>query len=378
MKHASRLTLAGALLACLMAWSPAPVTYAEDAPGEQAEKPTGEETPAQRGLSRLTKTQASSGSWNGTYSFAIASFAALAYLAAADEPYEGAHANALHKTLNFLIAQQKDGVWPNQGHTWIHGQGFATLALSEAYGRSLLCKTKPHLDMRDVRKVIERAVVSIQENQSASGGWWYTQGDARRHEGSTTCCAVQALVSASNFGIPIDKAVLERGFEYLKQCQNADGGFDYKLGDPTSMKEGTAGGVATLGLMRKFDYTVMMKGYEFLLKLGPAAISKERFPYYGHFYGLMGMRLLGQEFEPFRDKIDGYADGALKDLAGWQRKDGSWPTRGWILSQSEPDAYATGFATLIFSIRDGRLSIFDRAKPKLPAARPKPKATKGH
>ena len=39
------------------------------------------------------------------------------------------------------------------------------------------------------------------------------------------------------------------------------------------MKEGTAGGVATLGLMRKFDYVVMMKGYQFLQKLGPGAIS---------------------------------------------------------------------------------------------------------
>ena len=59
------------------------------------------------------------------------------------------------------------------------------------------------------------------------------------HEGSTTVCAVQALVSADNFGIEIDKAVLALGFEYLKKCQNPDGGFDYQLGPGTvSMKEG--------------------------------------------------------------------------------------------------------------------------------------------
>ena len=39
--------------------------------------------------------------------------------------------------------------------------------------------------------------------------------------------------------------------------------------------EGTAGDVATLGLLRKFDYAVMMNGYKFLLKVTPAGISKE-------------------------------------------------------------------------------------------------------
>lgn len=47
--------------------------------------------------------------------------------------------------------------------------------------------------------------------------------------------------------------------------------------------------------MKKFDYAVMMNGYKFLLKITPHtphAITQERFPYYGHFYGTMGMRLL--------------------------------------------------------------------------------------
>ena len=56
---------------------------------------------------------------------------------------------------------------------------------------------------------------------------------------------MQALVSADNYGIKIDKSVLRRGFEYLKKCQNKDGGCDCSL-DPGegSMKEDTGGGVA--------------------------------------------------------------------------------------------------------------------------------------
>jgi len=53
--------------------------------------------------------------------------------------------------------------------------------------------------------------------------------------------------------------------------------------------------VATLGLMQKFDFGVMINGFEFLLKVTPPGISRERFPYYGHFYGSMGMHLLWQE-----------------------------------------------------------------------------------
>ena len=195
-------------------------------------------------------------------------------------------------------------------------------------------------------------------------------GNKGDHEGSTTVCAVQALVSASNFGIKIDDKVLDQGFAYLKKCQTAEGGFNYKLGDGTNMKEGTAGDVATLGLMKQFDTTVMLKGYKFLLKLTPAAISVERFPYYGHFYGCMGMQLLGQEYKEdkdYREKTQGYIAGAQKEVAGWQRKDGSFPVMGWMRDgNGENEGYATAFATLILGVPEARLSVYNRAPPKLP------------
>src|SRR5262249_33619217 len=94
-----------------------------------------------KGLEWLTKNQAKDGSSGKQYTIAVTSFACLAYLSASDEPYDGDHGKALVKGLQFLLASQKDGVFAPQGHSWIHGQGFATLALSEAYGRSLFCKT---------------------------------------------------------------------------------------------------------------------------------------------------------------------------------------------------------------------------------------------
>jgi hypothetical protein len=322
----------------------------------------------QKGLDWLARHQAPDGSWGKTYTIAITSFVCLDYLSAEDEPFVGDRGKGLVKALQFLLANQKDGTFTQQGHTWIHGQGFGTLALSEAYGRALLCKIKPDLDTKRLRVAIAGAVQSIAQNQSASGGWWYTPGNKSDHEGSTTVCAVQALVSAQNYGIPIDQKVLDRGFEYLKQCQSPDGGFNYKLGDGTSMKEGTAADVATLGLMQKFDFTVMIKGYKYLLNLTPVTISAERFPYYGHFYGSMGMYLLGQEYKQdkdFREKTGGYIASTQNQLLAWQATDGSWAVKGWIAS-AEDACYSTAFATLTLFVPEGRLSIYSRTPPKLP------------
>jgi hypothetical protein len=361
-----RLIIAVGLLV-ILGWS----TAAQD--GKKPDGPLANLRQArQKGLDWLTEHQAKDGSWGKTYTVAVTSFACLAYLSAADEPYTDERGKALIKGLEFLLANHKDGQFPPQGHSWIHGQGFATLALSEAYGRSLLCRTKPDLDADKLRAAVAASVKIIGKNQSDSGGWWYTPGTTNQDEGSTTVCAVQALVSASNFRIATDEKALDKGFEYLKKSQTPMGGFNYRLGDGTNMKEGTAAAVATLGLMQKFDNEVMLKGYDFLRKITPAAISVERFPYYGHFYGSMGMHLLAQEFKgdkKFEADTAAYIGAALKDVLSWQTKDGSWPVKGWIAEgKTEDSRYATAFALLALSVPEGRLSIYTRTPPKLPKA----------
>jgi hypothetical protein len=207
----------------------------------------------EKGLDWLTTNQAADGSWGKSYTIGITSMACLAYLSASDEPFTDIRGKVLVKGLQFLLDSQKEGKFLTQGQsvrTWIHSQGFATLALAEAYGRSLLCKDKPDIDTKKIRTAIVQSVKEIAKNQSASGGWWYTPGEPNRDEGATTVCAVQALVSAENYGIVIDSKVIDKGFDYLKKSQNKDGSFNYILGDGSSMKGGTAADVATLALMK--------------------------------------------------------------------------------------------------------------------------------
>ena len=90
----------------------------------------------EKGLDWLTKNQAADGSWGKSYTIGITSMGSLAYLSAADEPFTGDQGKSLVKGLQFLLANQKEGMFPTQGQsvqTWIDGQGFATLALAEAY-----------------------------------------------------------------------------------------------------------------------------------------------------------------------------------------------------------------------------------------------------
>jgi hypothetical protein len=371
---------------CLGVWlASEPLALSQEKKAEEKNRQTLAKQVAaarEKGLDWLTTNQAADGSWGKSYTVGITSMACLAYLSAADEPFTGDRGKALVKGLQYLLANQKDGMFPTQGQsvrTWIHGQGFATLALAEAYGRSLFCKVKPDIDTKKIRAFVAESVKLIAKHQSTSGGWWYTPGSQGQDEGATTVCAVQALVSARNYGIEIDPKVLDKGFEYLKKSQNKDGSFNYILGDSTSMKGGTAADVATLALMKKYDFTVMIKGYQFLLKFTPAGMSAPHvpwyFPYYGHYYGCMGMDLLGQEYKEdkeFRTNTGRYIAETQQALIAWQQPDGGWPNKGWIKDQErgETNAYATAFATMTLFVPERRLSIYKRTPPRLPQ-RPK-------
>jgi hypothetical protein len=328
-----------------------------------------------RGLDWLTKNQAADGSWGKTFTIGITSMACLAYLSAADEPFTGERGKALIKGLQFLLANQKEGMFPAQGghKFWSHGQGFATLALAEAYGRSLRCKVKPDIDSKKIRAVVVQSVKELAKRQHASGGWAYGPDQPNFVEGSTTVCVVQALVSARNYGIDIESTVLDKGFEYLKKCQNEDGSFHYVQGDRQSMKGGTAAGVATLALMEKFDFKVMINSYKYLLKFTPKGMSEPHgpyyFPYYGHYYGSMGMHLVGQEYKEdkqFREDTARYIAETQKELLAWQQKDGAWDNKGWLKDneKAENNSYATAFATLTLFVPEARLSIYNRAPEK--------------
>jgi len=77
-----------------------------------------------QGLAWLAGSQRPDGSWGNQYRAAVTGLVCLAHLASADEPFRGERGLSLVRGLQYLLAVQKDGSFPREGHTWIHGQGF--------------------------------------------------------------------------------------------------------------------------------------------------------------------------------------------------------------------------------------------------------------
>ena len=86
-----------------------------------------------------------------------------------------------------------------------------------------------------IKRALEKAIRLTEKCQSNNGaankyagGWIYTpsgQGD----EGSVTVTQLQALRACRNVGFLVNKATIDRAVEYLRICQNADGGISYSF-----------------------------------------------------------------------------------------------------------------------------------------------------
>jgi len=322
------------------------------------------------GLTYLVKSQSQKGSWGTHFKVAVTGMGGLAFLAQAEEPFDTQYTDALLKAYQYLMAIQRDGIFPKQKHSWIHGQGFATLFLAEFYGKLLICKKIPKIEpgQEELKAVVARAVKVIEGCQSATGGWWYdqTRPGGSEHEGSTTVCAVQALRAAANYGITIDKSVLEKGFEYLKKDQNPDGGFRYKLEHRPSKPGVSAAALSTLVLMRKLDYPVLFSGMKYMKTLKPQGIINDGFPHYATFYAAMAMKGINDEYGKEVPEAAKWLPAIFDELVKRQGADGSWPKRGWISGNENTNDYPAALSVLALQTAKGHLSVFHRIPPKLP------------
>ena len=122
----------------------------------------------------------------------------------------------------------------------MYGHGFATLFLAECLGSS----SRP-----EVREKLTKAVKLLVNTQNAQGSWRYKP---ERIEGdlSVTIAEVIALRAARNAGVHVPKETIERSVDFIKKCQNPDGGFVYRLSErgPSQFPRSAA---ALAGLFRR-------------------------------------------------------------------------------------------------------------------------------
>ena len=331
----------------------AKAAFAEDDPERDASRVM---TPAtdkaiNQGLKYLAGRQDSEGAFGtGGYSrnVAICSLAGLAFLSGGSTPGRGPYGTEVERCVNFVLKNSNMEKPEDSGfisapgaasHGPMYGHGFATLFLAEAYGMT---------HREDMRLKLSGAINLIIRTQNKDGGWRYAP-QPRDADLSVTVCQIMALRAARNAGINVPNETVERCIEYVKKCQNADGGFRYMLPGGQSAFPRSAAGIVALTSAGVYDGTELKRALAYLLRHLPKAgrVSRESHYFYGHYYAVQAMWYAGGEY------WEKWYPAIRDELIAMQRSDGSW-------SDTICREYGTAMACVIMQIPNNLLPIFQR------------------
>lgn len=300
----------------------------------------------ERGLARLAEMQVEDGAFavggNGRNS-AVCGLAGLAFLNSGSTPDRGPYGQHVARVTDFLVEHTLDSGFVHVPEASLHGpmygHGFATLFLAEVYGMS---------QREDLRDKLARAVDLIVRTQNAEGGWRYqpVRADA---DLSVTICQIMALRAARNAGIHVPNETVDLCIDYVRRCQNADGGFRYMLESPGSQFPRSAAGVVALYSAGVYEGPEIERGLAYLDGFVPRAgrVQQDNHFFYGHYYSVQAMWHAGgdhwQQWYP-----------AIRDLLiDRQRADGTW------VDSIGPE-YATAMACIILQMPNNAVPIFQR------------------
>ena len=319
----------------------------------------------ERGLAFLARSQATQ--HDGTFPRAggekyvpvpVTALAALAFMSAGSQPDRGPFGREVALAIDYLTARadmnvgsKTYGYLASEGDelSRLHGHGFASLALSQAYAISPRT-TRGHR----IEEVLRASISLIEGSQGLEGGWFYEPRRSTEHENSVTVVLVQALRAARNSGIRVDVDVIARAVDYIRRCQAADGSFKYGLDTEKTTVALTAAGIATLNAAGMYEGPEVTRAMEVLwqrlgLREQKLRGSAARFQFYERFY--LAQALWQQ---PDRRLFESWAMGERERVLGEQRPDGSWEDSQF------GGCYATAMNCLFLSMPEGLLPIFQR------------------
>ncbi len=300
-----------------------------------------------KGLEYLASRQQEDGAFgSGGYgrNVAVCGLAGMAFLAAGSTPGRGHYGKQVDRLIDFILAQASESGFINVPNAAMHGpmygHGFATLFLAECYGMT---------QRADIREKLSKAVQLIVNTQNPEGGWRY-QPHPDEADISVTVCEVMALRAARNAGLYVPRQTMAKSIEYVKKCQNEDGGFMYMLTGGPSLFPRSAAGVVALYSAGVYEGPEIDKGLDYLVTQMPRGddFSHESHYFYGHYYAVQAMWLAGGDY--WKRWYPAIRDALLKR----QSDDGSW------LEPSVGNEYATSMACIILQMPNNYLPIFQR------------------
>jgi prenyltransferase beta subunit len=300
-----------------------------------------------RGFQYLQAQQNIDGSFGrGRYprNVGITSLCALAFMSDGHLPGRGPYGEEIQRALDFVLAHQHESglLAAETSHGPMYGHGFAALFLAEIYGMNP--------QDRRVHEALVKSVELIVGTQNEEGGWRYNPipYDA---DVSVTIAQVMALRAARNAGISVPRETIDRAVEYIRNCQNPDGGFRYMLQPSGSAWPRTAAGVATLFYAGIYEDDSIERGLDYLIQTslpGAHASPSQVHYYYGHYYAVQAMYLAGGE------RWQTWWPAIREELVARQSSSGGW------LDHHAGGAYGTAMALIVLQMPKRYLPIFQR------------------
>jgi hypothetical protein len=282
---------------------------------------------------------------------AVTSLSALSFMAAGNLPDRGRYDTAVRRAVNWLVDRcNKDGYFTTDNDTIsrMHGQGYALLALTQAYGMG----REDGERRKRMHAAIERAIALIERTQGETGGWFYNPVKMAAHEGSITVCMLQALRAARDIGFTVDTAVIDKARRYMAKSQDAKTGrFRYAVNDPKTSWALTAAALSTLNAMGDYGSDELKSGFDAMQRSDPftAGIGYVAFQDYGALYAAQAYWQY-QDQRPFERWWPAFVAIAEKN----QRPDGDFYNGDY------GNVYATAVVTLTLQVPFGYLPIFQR------------------
>lgn len=300
----------------------------------------------ERGLKWLAARQQKDGSFGGgVLPTAVTSLSAIAMMESGSLPGRGPYGENVQRAVQFTLnSSQRSGLLTSDAaQTVMYSHGFATLFMAEVYGMT---------QNEQVGEALSRAVRLIKQSQNEEGGWRYMPIPADA-DISVTICQVMALRAARDAGIKVEREVIDKAVEYVRKCQNPDGGFSYQanrgFSGGGSGFERSAAGVATLYYAGVFEGNDLKRGLEYIARFEPgknrAGNQGIGHYFYGQYYAAQAMFLAGGEYWA------GWYPAIRDELVHRQKAAGNWD------GEIAPE-YCTAAALIVLQMPNRYLPVF--------------------
>ena len=309
-----------------------------------------------RSLRYLVNTQLDDGSWPGSRNGAgITGICVMALMASGEDPDYGPYAPSIRKALRNMISKQdtRSGYMGTSGHASMYHHGFATLALSEAYGavnEDLLWKDSniPASRRRTISDALELAVrCALTAQEKNPWGAWRYSPTARDADTTVAGTVLMGILGARNAGIEIPNEAVNKALNFFQTCTIRGGGVSYTPSG--SHGDGlTRSAIATLvyAIGKRKDTPEYKATSEYIKRRANYNVGNH-YMFYTLYY--MAQALFQSDLETWQ----AWNLRTIERLQKMQQPDGSF-------NSSYGKAYGTGMAVLTLALNYRLLPIYER------------------